>query len=274
MKKLVLLFLILLSPLALADTAVPNYVGYVNDFAGVFTPNQTIELNAITSQVKANTTAEIAILTVENVTPLGIDQYSMEVFDAWKIGAADKDNGLLIVYSKQKDDSGKQIWVTTGYGLEGILNDAKVGRILDETFVPARAANNSSQGIVLAVREYANVINDNADEVRSGQTSGDDSGTWIFLAIWIFLIVGMPAMAFLITPKCPKCKTRMKRESYNSATNEDAFMCPKCGNRIKKKRKMGSAFFYAGAMGGGFGGGGFGGGGFGGGGSGGGGAGR
>lgn len=54
----------------------------------------------------------------------------MEVFNTWKIGAADRDNGVLILLSRDENDPG--IDVLVGYGLEETLNDGKVGRILDE----------------------------------------------------------------------------------------------------------------------------------------------
>jgi uncharacterized protein len=206
MKKLALLIFLLIVPIALAQS-IPNPTGFVNDYANVLAPQQQAELKALATVVEANTTAEMAILTVDTVSPLEMSQYAQEVFDQWKIGKSN-DNGLLILYAKQEN----KIWVQTGYGLEGILPDAKVGRILDETFVPARAGNDSAGGIVSAAQAYADVIMANAEEVRSGRTlpgvSNEDVPSFIFVLVFIFVFPAIGAYASV--PKCQNCGARMK----------------------------------------------------------------
>ncbi|MDD5416735.1 MAG: TPM domain-containing protein, partial [Candidatus Aenigmarchaeota archaeon] len=136
MKKILLVLVLILSAAVFAQ--VPNYQDkYVNDFANIFIENETIELRYLFSNIDEQTTAEMTLLTVDTIAPMEMSQYAQEVFDKWKIGKADKDNGLLILYSKEEN----KIWVSVGYGLEGILPDSKIGRILDETYVPLRDQN-------------------------------------------------------------------------------------------------------------------------------------
>ena len=295
-------FLVLFGTVAAAQ-AIPDYTDkYVNDFAGVFNATQVAELRSLFASVDQQTTAEITVLTVDTVSPMDMSQYAQEVFDKWKIGKADKDNGLLILYAKQEN----KIWVQTGYGLEGILPDSKIGRILDEQYVPRRDAGNVTDGIIEASKALAQVVIDNADEVRSGQAGGSsDFAMW---ELWSSLIQIIFPLLFVVIvfsviftqsrPKCPRCGGRMKvvKTEIKKETNPGPFgagvytlvtyECEKCKYRIVKRkegiyRKLGAFIFFSGAArggGGGFhgGGGGFGGGGggFGGGGSGGGGAGR
>lgn len=246
--------------------AVPGYQDkYVNDFANVLTISQINELRNLFYAVDQNTTAEMVILTVNTVSPLDMSSYAQEVFDSWKIGKADKDNGLLILYAKQEN----RIQVLTGYGLEGILPDSKVGRILDSTFVPARTNGKPADGIVLAAREYADVIFENADEVRSGQAGmpAIDINMIMFLFFFVLIIISIIANA---KPKCPKCKGKttvvkteyVREKGFFGATYVvTTYRCTKCGNEFTKKRKRGNgAFVVMGGGGGGFGGGGFGGG--------------
>ncbi|MEM5804834.1 MAG: TPM domain-containing protein [Candidatus Aenigmatarchaeota archaeon] len=289
MRNLLALLPILLLVMPAFAQEVPGYTDkYVNDFAKVLSPGQAGELRAIFSQVDQNTTAEMALLTVDTVSPYAMSDYAQQVFDKWKIGKADKDNGLLMLYAKDT----QKIWVSTGYGLEGILPDSKVGRILDETFVPARAAGNATEGIVLAAREYAAVISENANEVISGQTGPSSVPVLlpIFFPLMFIAIIGGTFFSALAGPKCPKCGGRMKAvktevkaekrpgpfgmtvETYYTLVT---YECAKCEHRttVKKKgqHRRSGAFVIAsfgGGHGGGFHGGGFGGGGFGGGGAG------
>lgn len=285
MKKIIFLCFIILTTVALAD--VPNYSDiYVNDFANVFSESQSGELRGLLIGVREQTTAQVVILTVDNVSPMAMSQYAQEVFDKWKIGQSDKDNGLLILYSKDED----KIWVTTGYGLGGILPDSKVGRILDETFVIERANGNSANGVILATQSYVSVIYENAEEVKSGNAgyqSSDDGFSIIILLYFIFLIISVISSNRRQHPKCPGCKGRMnisKIEVVYEEKNKFGFRnkhyvvtyhCQKCGKIIVKKMKKDPRrqpplilFFPMGGRRGGFSGG------FGGGGSGGGGAGR
>lgn len=299
MKKSIIFFTIFLLVLAAAFAQeIPNYQDkYVNDFAHILSISQATELKTLFAAVDQNTTAEITLLTVETVSPTDMSSYAQEVFDKWKIGKVDKDNGLLILYANDT----RKIWVQTGYGLEGILPDSKIGRILDETFVPARANNNTAEGIVLAAREYADVITANADEVRSGTAGPKPIDPLILIAIFVLLPLLLVALiAFVIYnykhPKCPcggradAIKTETCSEKNTGAFGMErttqytvvTYKCRKCGKTSTKKRKGqyrnagGGLILIGGGRfgGGGFGGGGFGGGGFGGGGSGGGGAGR
>jgi len=194
---------------------------------------------------------------------------------------------ILKPYAKTED----KIWVQTGYGLEGILPDSKVGRILDQTFVPARANNNSAQGVVLATYEYAQVITENKEEVLSGETTPQVSSYAPLIYILIYLMIFIIPFYFAYTrkhPKCPYCKGRsdiIKTEhkyednkkflgTFRTRYVVVTYRCRKCSKTFKKKQKRDprrQPMIFVGGFGGG---GGFSGGGFGGGGSGGGGAGR
>lgn len=295
MKKLLFLLIILL--LVTPVLAVPNYSDkYVNDYANILTPSESSDIRNLFYNIDQTTTAEMTILTVDTVAPMAMSQYAQEVFDLWEIGKADKDNGLLMLYAKQEN----KIWVSVGYGLEGILTDSKIGLILDQTFVPARSSGNVSQGLVLAAHAYADVINKNANEVRSGDV-GPPIGDTVYLIfavlmpfIWIIGIF-ISIIYFGYLKQHPKCKcggrsdiidveeiVERKKGIFGIQTitiySIVTYRCRKCNKTFKKKvsgkYRRTSAGFVLASGGGGFGGGGFSGGGFGGGGGGGGGAGR
>ena len=163
MKKLfILLFLILLISVNAQEFPQP-YSKYVNDFANLFSANEINDLTNTLSQVGKNTTAEVVIVTINTSKPLTPQQYRTELFNKWKIGKKGNDNGLLILYSLQEN----RIEVETGYGLEGILPDSKLGRLLDEYYVPYRDKGEVSKGIILFAKEVSKIINENNSEVSS-----------------------------------------------------------------------------------------------------------
>lgn len=243
--KRILFLLVIFATMALAQ--LPQHTDkYVNDFAGIFTGTEATELRVILSQVENNTTSEVVVVTINNTAPYAPSQYRTVLFKEWSIGKADVDNGLLILYAVTE----RRIEVEVGYGLEGILPDSKVGRMLDDYYVPLRDANQTTKGIIEFTKAVAVLLNENREEILShkGSSKGLDTGIIIFI---IPIIIGVALILILVA----------------------------AANR-KKWKKGGGGWWIGGGLGGGrfggggFGGGGFGGGGFGGGGSGGGGAGR
>ena len=166
---------------------------YVDDFAGVLSAGQVEELRGLFAEVDQNTTAEVVFVSdVECASKGGQSQYATDLINNWKVGKADKNNGLLILYCQTEN----KIWVTTGYGLEGILPDSKVGRLLDENYVPLRDSGNVSDGIIAFSQVVAGVIEDNRDEVLSGQASPDyissSSSGWtefIPIIVWVIIVI-------------------------------------------------------------------------------------
>ncbi len=226
---------------------------YVNDFDGVLNQVQKQELIGLFYGVEQNTTAEIVFVSVSDLKGYDISQYATELGQKWGVGKSDKDNGLVILYAS---DVGK-IYVATGYGLEGILPDSKIGRILDENYVPLRDSGNFSDGIVLASEVFAQEIFDNADEVRSGKAGGQ---TTSFASLVVLIFIGMIFVALFIFFASG---INRKKRGFGGFWNfffADFLARMVLASILGGNRSSGSS--------GGFGGGGFGGGGFGGGGAG------
>ncbi len=72
------------------------------------------------------------MLIVPTTHPETIEQYSIRVAEAWKLGRKGVDDGVLLVIAKQD----RTLRIEVGYGLEGVLPDAVAKRIVDETIVP------------------------------------------------------------------------------------------------------------------------------------------
>jgi uncharacterized protein len=102
---------------------VPVLDGPVNDLADVIPAEAEAEIEAYLLDVDAQTTVQIAVLTVPSLDGVPIEDYSMRVADAWKLGQADKDNGALLLVALDE----RSVRIEVGYGLEENLTDAKCG---------------------------------------------------------------------------------------------------------------------------------------------------
>ena len=268
MKKL-LIFLILILILNVSAQDFPTaYDKHVNDFAKIFNENEISALKNNLNILEQNTSAEVVIVTVETTEPLQPSQYKTELFNKWGIGNKEKDNGLLILYSVKE----KRIEVETGYGLEGILPDSKLGRLLDDFYVPYRDKNQTNTGIILFTSEVSKVINGEGGNETSPLNSNFNLN-WIIILVFVLFII------FSMIRKIPKSTKRFCKKHNLEMTFlgvAGGYAIYKCAKgheeRIRDIPRIIGGFGGGGSSGGGFGGGGFGG--FGGGSSGGGGAGR
>lgn len=97
---------------------------------------------------------QIVVLTVDNLEGQDAASYASEVFEPWNIGNKQYDNGVLILLAIEE----RKVQVEVGYGLEGILPDGQIGRILDMNTDSLSAGDydNGLKGIFYAV---ANEIN-------------------------------------------------------------------------------------------------------------------
>ena len=70
---------------------------------------------------------QIAVLIIPTTQPETIEQYSIRVVDAWKLGRKRVDDGALLIIAKQD----RTMRIEVGYGLEGALPDSVAKRIVD-----------------------------------------------------------------------------------------------------------------------------------------------
>ncbi|MDJ0535359.1 MAG: LemA family protein [Xenococcaceae cyanobacterium MO_207.B15] len=130
-------FLFPLKSEALTVQEVPNprqlYSGWVTDSAEILTDSTEARLNQMIEQLEAQNGTELAVVTVPETAPAASPkEFTTELFNYWGIGKKEKDNGVLFLISV----GDRRVEIETGYGIEGILPDAKVGRIIDTKIKP------------------------------------------------------------------------------------------------------------------------------------------
>lgn len=229
-----ILLLAAASVCAAQEPAIPKPAGFVSDTAGVM-GEWAGKTEALCRKIEAQTTSEVAVLTVASTAPLDAQQYALQVFERWKIGKKGKDNGVLILVAVND----RKLWIATGYGVEGVLPDGKVGEIRDRILRPLFRQSRYGEGIYLGVNAVGDVLSGGKGEAptASAGRSGTIAGAVLFL---LLLLLGPILVLWSIL----------------------------AGPFSAHRRRRGGGWFWGGlgggASGGGFGGGGFGGGGFGG----------
>jgi uncharacterized protein len=149
----------LLLGLALAAGAqdlqpIPKLGARVTDLTGTLTAGQQTALEQKLSAFESAKGSQLAVLIVPTTQPEAIEEYSLRVVDAWKLGRKGVDDGALLIVAK--DDH--KVRIEVGRGLEGVLTDAFSNRILDETVKPAFRQGNLYGGIDAGLEQMMKLI--------------------------------------------------------------------------------------------------------------------
>ena len=134
----------------------PALTGYVNDGAGLLSPQGKDELESQLAQLEKDTTAQVFVATVKSLEGDSIEDYASRLFEKWKIGQKDKDNGVLFLVAL--DDHKMRIEV--GYGLEPVITDGRAGRIRDDDVIPLFKKNDYEGGIKAGIASIEKYIRD------------------------------------------------------------------------------------------------------------------
>jgi uncharacterized protein len=137
-----------------AEVAVPPLSGRVVDQTGTLSGGDVSALTQTLQSLETRKGSQVAVLIVPTTAPETIEQYSLRVAEAWKIGRKKIDDGALLVVAKND----RKLRIEVGYGLEGALNDATAKRIIDEVITPRFRNGDFSGGISAGVERIAGVI--------------------------------------------------------------------------------------------------------------------
>ena len=139
---------------ALADVAVPPLSGQVVDQTGTLTSGDIASLTQKLREFAARKGSQIAVLIVPTTDREAIEQFSLRVAEAWKIGRKKIDDGALLVIAKND----RHLRIEVGYGLEGALTDATTRRIIDEDITPKFKAGDFAGGVTAGIDRMIRVI--------------------------------------------------------------------------------------------------------------------
>lgn len=143
---------------AQALQAVPPLEARVTDLTGTLTAADQAALEQKLAEFEARKGAQIAVLLVATTAPEEIEQYSIRVVDAWKLGRSAPDDGALLLVAK--DD--RRLRIEVGRGLEGALTDLVANRIIDDVITPQFRRGDFAGGIAAGVDQMIRVVDGEA----------------------------------------------------------------------------------------------------------------
>jgi len=207
---LIFLFFLSFNAQAAKENKFPRPVGAVNDYASVLSPKVKAAMESLSREILQKTGASVVVATVKNLEGGNIDLYANELFAYWGIGKKGQDKGVLILLALEE----RKVRIETGYGVEGILPDGKVGRILDQYVIPLFKKGSYDRGLLNGMIAVGQVIAKDAGvTIGEGYTPKAPAGSrgmqrrpfgafpiivFIFLILSLFTRTGREMLPFVL----------------------------------------------------------------------------
>ena len=122
----------------------------INDYDSIFSPSQRKELSDILYDYNIKTTRQIVVVTIDSIKPYSdIQKMATDLGKYWGVGNAEKDNGLVILFSNPE----RKIGIATGYGTELVLTDEICKSVIDNVIIPEFKNGKYYDGIKKGVTE-------------------------------------------------------------------------------------------------------------------------
>lgn len=230
---------------------------FVQDNAGVLSDSAINELNEKGTHLEEGTGAELLLMTMDSTGQEHRQDFALRALREYGVGKTEKDNGIVILLNLDNDNefNNRGIEVQVGYGVEGYLNDAKIGRIIDNVAYEDLVAGNYEAALTnlyTALYDESLTAYGYEDGEFTRDEPAEDTGTGqndSIFSILIRLAIFMTVLYFIY-----------KMFSGGGGSGGSG------GSGGRRRRSGGPVIFFppGGGFGGGSSGGGFGGGGFGG----------
>jgi uncharacterized protein len=177
--------------------------GWVSDMADILSDRTEAKLNRLISNLEQTNGSEIAVVTVPETTPAESPKtFATQLFNYWGIGKAEADNGVLFLIST----GDKRVEIETGYGIEAILPDAQVGKIIDTKVTPQYKQGNYDRGTLDGTEAIVEAID------SSVLNESKSVNSWILL---IVTGVGLISVAQVIN----RLRKRQRKVFINPQAN-------------------------------------------------------
>jgi uncharacterized protein len=215
-----ILALLLLLPFAANAQDYPQPISdTVSDFADLLDPAQEAQIAQTLMASRDETKVHITLVTMAHISDFGgsgqsIETYAKNLFNAWGVGDATRNDGILILVAK--DD--REMRIALGRGYDPVY-DGYAQRVIDRDMLPAFKTDNYVQGIEAGVQSAIDRIARPFASNQTPQPVEEPNDSWLF-GLFGLGAAGVMAMAF-------------RRKIGDFLTRFRA--CPNCGQRTQTR---------------------------------------
>ncbi len=190
---------------------IPYLTGRVTDNAQIISDSTQLSLTGYLKEHELKTSNQVVVLTIPSLEGESIEDFANKVFNEWKLGQKEKDNGVLFVIVPDE----KKMRIEVGYGLEGTLTDLQAGRIISNIMAPRFREGDFDGGITDGINAVIGILeggdaetfgisDDNTNSEPSAFADLESTGLSvterILIGAFIFGIIGLFTIIGIMTP--------------------------------------------------------------------------
>ena len=235
----------------------PDPPRLVNDYAGVLTTEQVNELENRLVAFNDSTSNVICVVIVNDLGGYDAAEFAYEIGDKWGVKDKNFDNGVVILIKPSSARGGDgDIYIATGYDLEGVLPDAACKRIIEQQFIPELKQGNYYQALVNGLDIILPAVAGEISVARD-DNSGEDGAFLVGFVLFLFIMI---IVLMVSASRSSHNRKGGKGSGDGSGNDEDLLNAIFWGSILSSGNRGGSGYSGSSGFGGGFGGGSFGGG--------------
>ncbi len=163
--------------------------GYVTDRAGILSPGTRDSLEEMLRAYEDKTSNQVVVVTFQSLDGNSLEDFSMRLAEAWKVGQKGRDNGVIFLIFKND----RKIRIEVGYGLEGVFPDALAGQIIRDVIAPHFRTGDYSGGIMAGTDA---IMKATQGEYKGLPNSGHEGGFNLFSLLKILFFFGFIGFHF------------------------------------------------------------------------------
>ncbi len=180
---------------AAVEVMPPKPARWFNDYAGVVPTGTAAALDAKLQQFERDTSNQIVVVVWQEMqTDSSIQDYTFRIFQQWKLGQRENNNGLgLFVYIQPR-----KMFIQVGDGLEGAVPDAIAKRIIEDEILPHFKIADYSAGLTAGVDALLAAAK--GEYTGTGRTAGEvNSLSNVPWVVWLILaIIGLNILGGIV----------------------------------------------------------------------------
>ncbi len=165
---------------------IPKLDAHVLDRAEVLSAQSRTGLERTLSDYERETGHQVVVHTTPSLEGLEIEEYSIRIAEAWKVGQKGLDNGVILTVAPRERD----VRIEVGYGLEGVMPDAIAFRIIRDHILPQFRAGDFEAGILTGAGAIMKAASGEVLPVpepsRRERRTGGGLPVWIWLIFFLF----------------------------------------------------------------------------------------
>lgn len=182
----------LLAGATFAQIQFPELSGRVVDEANLLTPAKEAEISGMLRAHEDATGNQMVVVTVQGLQDRSIEEYAIELGRHWGIGREDRDDGVLFLIAPNE----RQVRIEVGYGLEGLLTDARASVIIQNSIIPAFRSGDRVKGIMQGVEGILAALEQEPETISGIAPEKQKFALPPLIIFFIFIVIIMSLRSF------------------------------------------------------------------------------